>query len=147
MYGLDDAPVDIAKLKNSLKRNEGVRLKPYVDSVGKISIGIGRNLTDIGITLDEADYLLDNDIKHVLDQVQKEDWWPSVKDNDVRARAMSELVFNMGIYGVRTFRNALTCLKAGDFDGAAKNFLDSKWTSQVGARSDLICKMIETGLD
>lgn len=147
MYGLDDSPVDIAKLKNSLKRNEGVRLKPYVDSVGKISIGIGRNLTDVGITLDEADYLLDNDIKHVLDQVQQEDWWPSVKDNDVRARAMVEIVFNMGIYGVRTFKSAISCLKALDFSGAARNFMDSKWSQQVHDRVAIICQMIETGLD
>lgn len=147
MYGLDNSLVDIAKLKNSLKIHEGVRLFPYVDSVGKVTLGCGRNLTDVGITLDEADYLLDNDIKHVLDQVQKEDWWIFVKDNDVRARAMTELAFNVGIYGLRTFKDAIACLKAFDFSGAARNFMDSKWAVQVGNRAVTLCQMIETGLD
>ena len=54
--------LDLDALRSELRRDEGVRLKPYRDTVGKITIGVGRNLTDVGITPDEADVLLDHDI-------------------------------------------------------------------------------------
>ena len=49
-------------LRERIARHEGIRLTPYRDSVGKLTIGIGRNLDDLGITLEEAHHLLDNDI-------------------------------------------------------------------------------------
>ena len=46
----------------SLIRDEGLELKPYRDSVGKLTIGIGRNLDDKGISESEARMLLANDV-------------------------------------------------------------------------------------
>ena len=49
-------------VKAQLKVDEGVKLKPYKDTVGKLTIGCGRNLDDIGISYTEVDYLLENDL-------------------------------------------------------------------------------------
>lgn len=148
MYGtLTDSPVDLAKLTQSIKLHEGLRLLPYLDTVGKITIGYGRNISDKGISLDEASILLDHDISAVLEQAQSEPWWQNVKGNDVRARACCEIIFNIGIGDFRTFKNAISCLLANDFSGAARNFLDSQWTRQVNGRAVILCRMIETGLD
>ena len=49
-------------VQDLISKHEGLRLFPYADTVGKLTIGFGRNLTDIGISRDEADALLTNDL-------------------------------------------------------------------------------------
>ena len=57
--------MDRQLLRSQLERHEGLRLKPYRDTVGKLTVGYGRNLEDVGISRDEADFMLDNDIDQV----------------------------------------------------------------------------------
>ena len=52
------------KIIEMLKRHEGLKVFPYHCSQNKLTIGIGRNLDDKGISKDEAYYLLYNDIKN-----------------------------------------------------------------------------------
>lgn len=63
----------LERIKEQLVRHEGVRLKPYRCTVGKLTIGIGRNLDDCGITQTEAYVLLENDIqkceRQLLDEI------------------------------------------------------------------------------
>src|ERR1700679_32344 len=105
MYGISDpnCPVDYAKLKASVTVHEGTRNLPYTDTTGNISIGIGRNLTVNGVSANEIDLMLDNDLSSAIGTAQTQNWWPHVSRNDARARAMCELVFNMGGHGVSTF--------------------------------------------
>lgn len=49
----------MSRLHDMLIRHEGLRLKPYHDTVRKLTIGIGRNLDDVGITHEEALILLE----------------------------------------------------------------------------------------
>jgi lysozyme len=140
-----------AKLQAALVAHEGLRLFPYQDSMGKLTIGCGRNLTDNGISNDEAMLLLGNDIARALAAAQGEPWWPVVADDDVRSRAMVELVFNLGIGKLRGFVHALFALGNGDFEGAAAEFMDSDWYREVGSqpgqRGYVLVQMIATGAD
>jgi lysozyme len=52
-----------SKLEEMLIRQEGNRKFPYECTAGKLTIGVGRNLDDMGLTEDEVLYLLDNDIQ------------------------------------------------------------------------------------
>ena len=61
-------------LVEQIKKHEGLELKPYTDTVGKTTIGIGRNLDDVGITEREAEFLLMNDIGRANDEAKKFDW-------------------------------------------------------------------------
>lgn len=145
---MNDASImDTAKLLNSLMSEEGKRNKPYPDTQGKLTIGYGRNLTDIGISDDEAFYLLRNDLNRAMVAAAGESWWPAVADNDARSRAMVDMVFNMGIGGVRSFVNAISLLEQGKFADAANAFRDSKWAQQVGKRAVILTQMIEMGQD
>lgn len=65
--------MDTQQLREQLERHEGLRLKPYKDTVGKLTIGIGRNLDDKGISRKEAFALLDNDIAEVVRQLEQVD--------------------------------------------------------------------------
>jgi len=149
MFGLldeDDIP-DINKLTLGITQREGERLKPYTDTTGNITIGVGRNLSAKGISSTEAVYLLNNDIQDAILQAKRESWLPHVANNDARCRAMVEIVFNIGLGSLNGFVKAIACLCADDFVGAAAEFMDSQWANQVGNRAVILTDMIRTGSD
>ena len=134
------------KLIANLIRDEGLRLKPYLDTEGKLTIGVGRNLHDNGISEQEAKALLDNDIQsHCRDLDQHIGWWKTL--DEVRARALANMAFNLGIHRLLGFKNMLIALQNGNWVEAAKQAKDSKWYTQVGTRADRIIHMFETGSD
>ena len=131
-------------LKEQLLRHEGLRLKPYKDSVGKLTIGIGRNLDDRGISHATAEQMLEEDIDLVLSQL--EDKLPFFKGLDVvRQRVLADMCFNLGINGLLGFHNTLSFIEEGRYDAAATNMLLSKWAKQVGPRAHTLARMMREG--
>lgn len=131
-------------LIDQLVIDEGMRLKPYKDSVGKLTIGIGRCIEDIGITESEAKTLLENDIARVCaDLDRKIPEWRSWSDR--RQQAIANMTFNLGIGGVMKFTDMLANMKAGHWDLAALDAVDSKWAKQVGDRAVRIAAMLKEG--
>lgn len=132
------------QFEQQLIRHEGLRLKPYRDTVGKLTIGVGRNLDDVGLTEEEALYLLRNDIlKHAADLGAA---FPGVHDlNANRYYALVNMTFNLGIGGLRKFKKMWACINVHDFDGAAREMLDSKWARQVGRRAEELAEIMRTG--
>lgn len=121
-------------LKGLVKRHEGLRLKPYRCTAGKLTIGYGRNLEDVGITEREADILLERDIavaKQELARVLPE----SADLGEARYAALVDMVFNLGIARFQGFRKMIAAVKAGDFETAAREMLHSRWAQQVGKRA------------
>lgn len=134
------------KLLEMLKRHEGVRSHVYLCSAGYETIGVGRNISQSGMGLsdDEVDYLLENDIIRVVKELSSE--YPWFKDlDDVRKDAMIDISFNLGATRFRGFKRALAAMEVADHTTAAKEFLDSKWSQDVKGRATELCYMIETG--
>ena len=134
------------KLLEMLKRHEGVRSHVYLCSAGYETIGVGRNISKSGMGLsdDEADYLLENDIARVIKELSSEYPWFNSLD-DVRKDAMIDISFNLGATRFRGFKRALAAMEVADYTTAAKEFLDSKWSRDVKGRATELCYMIETG--
>jgi len=132
------------KLIEQLKRHEGIELKPYQDTVGKWTIGVGRNLDDIGISEQEAEMLLLNDIKEAERQLITTMPWTQELD-EVRFSALLNFVFNVGIGTASKFVNAMGLLKDEKYDMAADEFLQSKWARQVGRRAERLSQAMATG--
>ena len=138
--------MDIEKFKKQLILHEDIRLKPYRDTRGKLTIGVGRNLDDRGITLDEAMYLLGHDIQdHTAPLDVHLPWWRSM--NDVRQRVLADMCFNMGITGLLQFRNTLAAMENGSYARAAEGMRASRWYGQTKSRAIRLVKMMETGVD
>ena len=127
-----------------LMRHEGVRLKPYTDTVGKLTIGVGRNLTDNGITLDEADYLLGHDIAAIAGEMHRTFPWFSQLDA-CRQDAMLDMSFNLGLPRFKGFQYMIAAMERKDWVAASAAMLDSKWAEQVGERAKELAKMVRTG--
>ena len=127
-----------------LKLHEGLRLKPYTCTSGKLSIGVGRNLDDIGISEKEAEMLLLNDIEEAKSQLATYFPWTQNLD-EVRLAALINFTFNVGIGTVGKFVNAMALLKDGNYDMASEEFLQSRWANQVGQRAIDVTEQIRTG--
>jgi lysozyme len=133
-------------LVKQLMTHEGVRLKPYTDTVGKLTIGVGRNLADVGISSEEAMLLLTNDILRTSARVmQALPWVPGL--DEVRRRVLFDMAFNMGIGGLLGFKKMLAAVQAGQWLGASEEMIASKWAGQVGQRAVTLAAMMRTGLD
>lgn len=132
------------QLKKMLQRHEGLRLKPYLDTEGKLTIGYGRNLDDVGITSYEADAMLLHDISKAITQASMNfDWFTKV--NEARRDVITSMVFNMGINRLLGFKNMLEAIEAGDFEKAAEEMINSKWFKQVGGRAIELSQMMKNG--
>jgi lysozyme len=131
-------------LIDQLIRDEGVRLHPYTDSVGKLTIGIGRNLTDVGISQSEAEMLLANDVANASKRLDEAFPWTSGLD-DVRRGALLNMTFNMGVGGLAQFKKFLQAMQAGDWNLAHNEMLDSLWAKQVGVRAERLAVQIQVG--
>jgi lysozyme len=132
-------------LLEQLMRDEGVRLFPYVDTVGKITIGVGRNLTDGGISRAEAMQLLAADVQNAAAHLDRALPWTQGLD-DVRRSALLNMTFNMGIGRLCDFTKFLAALRVEDWKTARNEMLDSQWAKQVGARAQRLAIQIETGV-
>ena len=93
---------------------------------------------------DEVDYLLQNDIDRVSGELDSEYEWFAGLD-DVRQDAMIDISFNLGQTRLRAFKNALAAMAKGDWRAAADEFMDSRWSGQVGNRAKELTEMIRTG--
>lgn len=137
---MDDS---VDKLIKQLKKHEGVELKPYKCTSNKLTIGIGRNLEDVGISEHEAEYLLMNDLDTYMTAAKTYDWYAGL--NDARKAVIVNMLFNMGQTNFNKFLKMKQALDVGDHAEAAKQMLDSRWAKQVKGRSAELSKQMETG--
>lgn len=128
-------------LIDQLIADEGLRLKPYTDTVGKLTIGVGRNLTDVGISKDEALQLLTNDITAVRKTIASALPWVASLDG-ARQDVVANMVFNMGITRFNGFHKFIDAMQAYNWESAASEMLTSLWAHQVGARAVRLAKVI-----
>ncbi len=136
--------IDVSQLKSDLRRDENTKLKLYTDTRGKISIGTGRNLSDNGISLAEADFMLDNDISGVIEILNRAfPWWKTM--SEARQRALANLCFNLGFSRLLGFRNMINALQKQEWQRAHDEALDSDWAREVGDRSQRIALQFLNG--
>ena len=129
--------------ENLIIKYEGIRLKPYEDSLGNLTIGIGRNLSERGISRAEAFALLRNDLRWVKEELEKYDFYKAL--NPVRKAVLINMMFNLGPERFSSFKKMISALEIGDFRSASVEMLRSKWAVQVGVRAIELAKLMLTG--
>ena len=135
--------IDWQRLKQDLIRDEGERLKPYKCTAGKVTIGVGRNLDDVGISKHESRMMLDEDIKRIGWELDRHvDGWRTYPDGV--ALGLANMCFNLGWPRLSGFRKMLAAIESGDYNKAADEALDSKWAKQVGPRADRIAQLFRS---
>lgn len=131
-------------LSEMLLRHEGYRQFMYYDTVGVPTCGVGRNLQDKGLSKEEAEFLLDNDIAECQEDLKKEYLW--FQDlNRARSNAMTDMRFNLGSAGFAKFKRMIEAMEQKDYEQAAHEMMDSKWAIQVGQRANELSCMVSSG--
>lgn len=139
------SPSIFNKLKDQLKLEEGFSSVLYEDTVGKRTIGYGRNLDDVGISEEEAEYLLQNDIFNAEKLVSKNIPFYT-KLTDVRKCILVDMCFNMGIKNLLSFKNMLAYMNNEQYIFASDAMLSSKWAKQVGDRAVKLSRMMTSNM-
>lgn len=150
-------------VEDLVKKHEGCRLAVYKDSMGYRTIGYGRcldtkgisqseqqilkidfaNIDKTGITQDQADNLLRNDIAENIKYLQ---CYPFFNSLDERRQAvMVDLRFNLGGGGLAKFVNFLGFMRVAKYEEAASELMNSAWAKQVGVRANEDSEIIRTG--
>lgn len=134
-------------MTQELRRDEAVIPYAYPDSLGYLTIGVGRLIDKRKggrLSDDEIDYLLSNDIKDkVADLDRQLPWWRTLTEN--RQRVLVNMAFNLGIDGLLQFRKMLIDIQNEDYVSAANEMKSSRWATQVGARATRLETMMTQG--
>ena len=134
-------------LKEQLIKEEGSVPYAYPDSMGYLTIGVGRlidkrkggHLSD-----DEIDYLLQNDIKKVTGQVLEALPWVNTM-NEPRQAVVFGMAFQMGVHGLLSFMSTLSAMRDEHYEHAAEGMRQSLWAKQTPARAKRLAYQMETG--
>lgn len=132
-------------IQEQLLLHEGLKFRPYRDTKGVLTIGVGRNLEAKGISREEALSLLQNDIREVTGHLQQYEWYSKL--DPIRQKVIIDMCFNLGLNGLLRFRNMIAAIEAGDYQAAADHMVSSVWYKQVGSRSRRLEGMMRTGED
>lgn len=146
--------IDRQRLREQLSKHEGRRRFVYDDATGKpvaigsqirgkLTVGVGRNLEDRGLSDDEIDYLLDNDICDCISNAQKFRWFEGL--DPVRQAVIVELIFNLGPTRFSTFKKFIKAVSEQRWQNAAAELKNSVWYTQVKGRGDTLIAQVTTG--
>ena len=137
----------MGKLADQLLRDEGFKSSVYRDSLSYFTLGIGRMVDERkggGITLDEAKYLLENDIARVSRELALTFPWTTELD-EVRRGALQNMAFQLGLPKLQGFKKTLELIRAGQYMAASQEMLNSTWAQQTPQRAQRLSKQILTG--
>jgi len=132
-------------LYEMIRRHEGLRLFPYQCTEGEWTIGYGRNLEDKGISRDEANLLLENDISECELDLNRMFAFNEVVRLSSRRNALIDMRFQLGAGGFRAFTKMIEAIRQRDWDTAADEALNSLWAQQTPERAQEIAKMLREG--
>jgi lysozyme len=130
-------------LTEMLIADEGLELKPYRCTANKLTIGVGRNLEDTGISRNEAMYLLDNDIKRVEAGLMSSGTFNAL--DEPRKMALINMAFQLGVRGCFAFKKMWAALARQDWQASHDEALDSRWARQTPQRAQRIAAILLTG--
>ncbi|OUL79964.1 glycoside hydrolase family protein [Paraburkholderia hospita] len=147
--------MNLTLLEAELRRDEGVRDRPYLDTAKKPkrTVGVGHNMDasplpaswTFPLSPSQIQQLLDKDIADTFHQLDVNlPWWRAL--DDVRQRVVANMCFNLGIAKLLGFKKALAATKSGAYAMASAEMKDSDWYGQVGDRAVRLCRAMETGV-
>lgn len=150
------SPEESIIIEHILIEDEGLKQFPYLDCCGmtwkkcfckekgNLTIGVGRNLDALGLSENEVQGLLSNDVKRVTALLDRTFPWFQ-KISPPRRVVILSMAFNMGVEGLKQFQGMIKSIESGDFTSASNHMLNSKWSVQVKGRAKRLAQIMKTG--
>ncbi|USD30894.1 glycoside hydrolase family protein [Pseudoalteromonas sp. SCSIO 43201] len=130
-------------LVEQIKKHEGYKRHPYYCTGGKLTIGYGRNLDDVGLDEEEAEQLLAKDVREAKAGVMRR--IDTSKCNEARLAVLVNMAFNLGLDGLIAFKKMIRHIENGNYELASIEMLDSRWAKQVPNRANELAQQMITG--
>lgn len=135
--------MDYDKLKSMIERHEGRRKKPYKCTAGKITIGVGHNLDDLGLPDRMIDELLELDIGNAIsDCASLYPNWHALPDTI--QMVLIDMMFNMGLSRMQQFKKMNRAVEDHNWATMIKEMQDSRWFAQVGNRAKELQELVRS---
>ncbi len=126
-----------------LKQDEGLRLKPYKCTAGKLTIGYGRNIDDKGITKEEAEALLKNDIVECVKDLEEMFTQAGFKTLPFNIqKVLINMRYQLGGTGLRAFKDTLRACRDRQWQAMARQMQASKWYQQTTNRAQRLINLV-----
>jgi len=132
-----------SSLKQLLIKHEGLEKFPYVDTVGKVTIGIGYNLTDRGMSDEWINKQYEEDVRYFYNALTEAYEWFRQLD-EPRQMVLIDMCF-MGFKKFQTFKRMIAALEDRNYNLAAHEMLNSKWATQVHGRATELAEIMVSG--
>ena len=129
-------------LVNQLILHEGICYKPYQDTEGHWTVGVGRNLETTSFTDEEVKLMLASDIRRAIEAAETLPWFNQL--STIRQRVIIDMIFNLGLEGFKSFYRTIGYIEHKRYDKAAVEMLNSLWADQVGVRAIRLSSMMKT---
>ena len=133
--------MDIERLKDTLKRHEGVRTMPYKCTADCLTTGVGHNLDTMPLSMRAIEVILEDDIEIALKDLRRNLMFFDDLPEQVK-EVLVNMSFNLGISRLMHFRKMLSAISSELWEEAAEQALDSKWASQVGSRATELAEVL-----
>ena len=135
-------------LKKRIRDHEGFIAKPYLDSLGKATIGYGHLITDEDNFENGKEYSKDELLKLFDKDFAKAEMGANqlvghIQELHIEAKnIVTEMVCQLGTQGVRNFRNMISALEERNYSRASAEMLDSRWHAQPTNRCESLSKIM-----
>jgi len=132
--------MNLDRVIESLKKDEGFNGMPYEDSLGIPTIGYG---TKLPLSKEEAEILLKHRLdKKILEISEKEPFFLDLPKT--AQEVIANMAYQLGVGGVLKFKKMWAALKNRDYQKAANEMLDSKWAKQTPNRAKRLAEIMRS---
>ena len=122
------------ELLNSIRKHEGFRAKVYKDTLDFDSIGYGFAIKDLVLDEDIANIILQRKLEALIRGIEFRFGWFADLPGTVKD-VVIEMSFQLGLSGFSKFKKTIEHLKNEEWESAADEMLDSKWSVQTPNRA------------
>ena len=137
--------MNIDKLREQLKIDEGVKYEVYKDHLGYPTFGIGHLVVEgdeehgkpVGtpVSEDRVNAVFESDVQKFVSESKKV--FPNLEDLPEEAQqVIVNMCFNMGAPRLSKFKKFIAAVNDGNWSTAAVEMMDSRWATQVGKRAE-----------
>ena len=136
------AAASLNEVKERVRSHEGFELKPYVDTLGFLTGGVGHKILpseEVPTTEKGWLKLYDQDFDKAVaaaDEITPDDIHPTAFG------IITEMIFQLGKQGCMNFKKLHKALAEKDHVEASMQMLDSKWRTQTKARCESLAELM-----
>ena len=133
--------MNIDKILQSIRENEGFRLRTYLDSLDFPTIGYGFRIKDLIMPKSAAEIILRHKVFEIIKKIEKRFDWFEVMPDPVQ-EVIIEMCYQLGLEGFAGFKKTIQYFKKRDWLKAADEMLDSEWAKQTPARANQLSQRV-----